>query len=129
MTFIEYNESLCKIQAKVADARNAGISKKEINDIKSEMEFDLSIEYFLGSDFSADRWEMLREIHRHMRRSLIMAVGLRVRGETSPAIHDTEVQSITKKMVKDFANILSTNELKSFIGGNAEFYSETSSHS
>ena len=44
MTSIEYNESLCKIQAKVVDERNAGTSKKKINDLKSEMEFDLNIE-------------------------------------------------------------------------------------
>ena len=129
MTSDEYSKSLQYIQTKVVDARNAGTSKKEINDLKAEMEFDLNIEYFLGSDFSADRRQLLRDVHRSMRQSLMLAIGRSVRGETSPVLHDTEVRSITKIMVNDFANILSPEELKSFVGRHAESSSDTFDYS
>jgi hypothetical protein len=117
MTTDRYNLALKRIRDRVAAMRASGMPRGAANEVRGDLEFRLTIDHRLGEDFPRDRRESLASLHRDFRRDIKAAIGRHVRGEATPDEHAAAVNDRTRRLIADYALVLSPEELGDFVGG------------
>ena len=81
-----------------------------------EAEFDLTVEYRLGSDFPPDRREALRTVHRRTQEQSAALREKYLSGALPKQDFLEQMQAATAALAKQYAAILTHEELTAFFG-------------
>jgi len=81
-----------------------------------DAEFDLTVEYRLGADFSPYRWRTLRQMHRQSQSSTEEIKEKRQSGELSKKEFTDQMQLSLDEMIRNFRSILTAEEHSNLFG-------------
>ncbi len=81
-----------------------------------DAEFDLTVEYQLGSDFSPERWKVLRVVYEHVQNSTIKLKEQYLSGDLQKSEFLDLMKITISEMTKRFAEILTPDEMIVFLG-------------
>ena len=87
-----------------------------LSDRYRDAEFDLTVEYRLGADFSRERWERLRKIHQQSHNNTETIKAKYLSGNLSKKDFAAQMHLANERMVDAFKKVLTPAEFRAFFG-------------